>query len=486
MEVKDLKPNSIWNFFDQITKVPRPSKKEGKIVDYLLEFAKKYQLDAKKDKALNIIISKPATPGKENLKTLILQSHVDMVCEKNNNINFNFETDSIQTYVDNDWVKAKGTTLGADDGIGMAVAMSILASKEIEHGPIVALFTTDEETGLNGANSLEAEFLQGDILINLDNEDWGEFCIGCAGGKNTLGTFSYQLEESPKGYFWFEIKISGLTGGHSGSDIHKELGNANKILTRYLYSLMKEMPVAISKIDGGNLHNAIAREATATVGIPSVFKEKSIVALNILQADLLNELSAEDRKVKLKINSTEIPVQVIDSKTGNNLIMALYALPHGVMGWNFNMPGTVETSTNLASVKMKDNNQIIVTTSQRSSTSSAKDNIVDMVTSVFKLANAEVISNDGYPGWKPNQDSPILHISEKVYEKLTGNKPDITSIHAGLECGLFLEKNPKLDMISCGPTLKGAHSPEERLQISTVEKWWDFLVELVKNIPQNK
>ena len=486
MEVKDLKPNSIWNFFDQITKVPRPSKKEGKIVEFLLEFAREYHLEAKKDEALNVIIKKPATPGNENLQTVILQSHVDMVCEKNNDVQFNFDTDSIQTYTDGDWVKAKGTTLGADDGIGMAAAMAILVSKDIQHGPIVALFTTDEETGLNGANSITPEFLDGDILINLDSEEWSEFCVGCAGGKNTLGTFTYTQEDTPKGYFWFEVKVSDLKGGHSGSDIHKELGNANKILARYLYSLMQEGSVVLSEINGGNLHNAIARESSATVGVPVALKERTSVLLNILQADLLNELPAEDRSVKLNIQSTEIPDKIIDSETGNNLIFTLYALPHGVMGWSFDMPGTVETSTNLASVKMKENNTILITTSQRSSTNSSKDNTANMVTAVFKLAGAQAWSTDGYPGWKPNPNSAILHVSEKVYQKMTGEKPHVISIHAGLECGLFLEKNPKLDMISCGPTITGAHSPDERIQISTVGKWWEFLVGLLKEIPIRK
>lgn len=483
MEVKELKPHLIWNFFDQITKIPRPSKKEEKIVDYLLSFAEEYNLEARKDDALNVMIKKPATPGKENLQTVILQSHVDMVCEKNKDVQFNFETDSIQTYIDGDWVKAKGTTLGGDDGIGMAASMAVLASNEIEHGPIIALFTTDEETGLNGANSIGLNFLQGDILINLDNEDHGEFCIGCAGGKNTLGTFTYQSEEAPENYFWFEVNVSDLKGGHSGSDIHKELGNANKILARYLFSLMQESPIVLAEIAGGNLHNAIAREASATVGISFSKKEQASVLLNILQADLLNELPKEDRNVKLNIRSTEAPAKIIDSRTGKNLILALYAMPHGVMGWSFDMPGTVETSVNLASVKMKEKNTIVVTTSQRSSTDSSKNNIANRVRSVFQLAGAEVSFTDGYPGWKPNTDSPVLKVSEHVYTNMFGEKPRIVSIHAGLECGLFLVKNPKLDMISCGPTLIGAHSPDERLQISTVEKWWNFLIELLKEIP---
>jgi dipeptidase D len=483
MKVRDLQPTLIWKFFDEITQVPRPSKKEGKIVQYLLDFAQKYRLEVEKDDALNVIIRKPATSGKENRQTVILQSHIDMVCEKNNDFVFDFETEPIPTYIDGDWIKTKGTTLGADNGIGMAATLAILASTDIEHGPIIALFTSDEETGLTGATALNADFLQGDILLNLDSGEWGEFCIGCAGGKNTSGTFTYQSVPALPAYFWFDIEISGLKGGHSGTDIHKGLGNANKVLARYLYSLLKEMPVVLSKIDGGNAHNVIPREASATVGIPIASKERAIVELNLLQADLFNELLPEDKNLTLNIHSTNAPTHSIDMKTSADLILALYALPHGVMGWSRDMPETVETSTNLASVKMKKNHQIVVTTSQRSSTTSLKESAADEVASVFQLAGAAVKFSDGYPGWKPNPNSPVLQLSEEIYEKLFGEKAKIISIHAGLECGLFLEKNPKLDMISCGPTMLDIHSPSEKLSISTVEKWWNFLVELIKNIP---
>ena len=483
MKIKKLEPVAVWNYFDQITQIPRPSKKESKIVRYLLDFAEQHHLEVKKDKANNVLIFKPATPGKESLQTVIIQSHVDMVCEKNNELDFDFDNDPIQTYVDGDWVKSVGTTLGADDGIGMAAQLAILAADDIEHGPIKALFTTDEETGLTGANALDPAFLTGDILLNLDNEDWGEFCIACAGGKHTTGTFSYQSVESPKDYFWFKAEVSGLTGGHSGSNIHEGLGNANKILTRYLWTLLQECPLVIATIDGGNLHNAIPREANAVVGIPIASKERASVIANILQAELSSELLHVDKNVKLSIHSTETPRHSVDYQTGFNLINALYALPHGVIGMSFDMPGTVETSTNLASVKMKERHQIVVTTSQRSSTDSLKIDIVNQVESVFNLAGAEVKSNQGYPGWKPNPKSPVLKVATRVYEKLYNEPPKIISIHAGLECGLFFEKNPGLDMVSCGPTITGAHSPEEQLQISTVGKWWNFLVELLKEIP---
>lgn len=483
MKVKDLEPSLIWDFFNQITQVSRPSKKEEKIVRFLLDFAEKNGLEVKKDAANNVLIRKPATPGKENLKTVILQSHVDMVCEKNSDVNFNFETDPIQTRIENGWVKATGTTLGADDGIGMAAALALLISKDIEHGPIACLFTTDEETGLTGAFALQKDFLEGNILINLDSEEWGEFCIGCAGGKNTIGSFTYRKTSAPSDYFWFEVRVSGLNGGHSGSDINVGLGNANQILTRYLQLLSKECPLVLAKIDGGNLSNAIAREASAVAGVPATFKEQTSVSLNRLQAQVSSELAKVDTNVQLAIQTVEPPHEIIAPKTGNTLIHTLYALPHGVIGMSHEIAGLVETSTNLASVKMKEDNKIVITTSQRSSTDSLKTDIVNKVSSVFKLAGAEVTATEGYPGWKPNPESAILKVSEEVYEKLFLTKPKVIAIHAGLECGLFFEKNPKLDMISCGPTILGAHSPDERIEIATVEKWWTFLIELLKAIP---
>jgi len=482
MKVKDLKPVLIWNLFDQITQVPRPSKKEEKIVRFLLDFAKQNGLKVTKDAANNVLIRKPATPGKENWKTVILQSHVDMVCEKNSDVRFNFETDPIQTRVENGWVKAEGTTLGADDGIGIAAALAILVSKDIEHGPVACLFTTDEETGLSGAFALQKEFLDGDILINLDSEEWGEFCIGCAGGKNTTGTFTYRKTPAPVDYFWFEVSVSGLNGGHSGSDIHTGLGNANQILTRYLWTLLQKCPLVLAAIDGGNLSNAIAREAKAMAGVPIEFKEQTRVLLNMLQAQVSVELSKIDPNVHLAIQTVEAPHDCIDFETGKTLIHTLYALPHGLTKMSHEIPGLVETSTNLASVKMKDDCRIVVTTSQRSSSDSLKIDIADKVTSVFQLAGADVVATDGYPGWKPNPDSAVLNISKEVFKKLFRQDPSVIAIHAGLECGLFYEKNPELDIISCGPTILGAHSPDERIEIATVEKWWNFLIELLASI----
>ncbi|MDR0232685.1 MAG: aminoacyl-histidine dipeptidase [Dysgonamonadaceae bacterium] len=483
MEIKDLNPSLIWTYFDQITKIPHPSKKEEKLVQYLVDFAKEQGLEVKKDEANNVLIRKKATPGKENLATLILQSHIDMVCEKNNDVQFDFEKDAIQTYIDNGWVKAKGTTLGADDGIGVAAALAILASKDLEHGNLECLFTTDEETGLTGAYALKNDLLTGSILVNLDTEEEGEFYVGCAGGKNIIATFHYQEETTPAGYYWFNVQVKGLNGGHSGSEIDKGLGNANKILTRYLWTLMQSYPLALAEITGGNLSNAIPREASAIAGIPFASKEKIAVNLNVLLAEVQAELKAVDSEVAIIIETADVPASCIDRDTTEKLLNALYACPHGVIGMSFEIPGLVETSTNLASVKMTEGNTIVVTTSQRSSTNSLKVDVANMVTAVFKLAGAGVRETDGYPGWKPNPNSNILKISEKVYKDLFGDTPEIKAIHAGLECGLFLEKYPHLDMISCGPTILGAHSPEERIEIATVEKWWKFLVELLKNIP---
>ena len=483
MEVKNLKPAGIWNFFNEIANVPRPSKKEEKIVQHLLNFAKTYQLEAQTDEANNVLIKKGATPGKEQVPTIILQSHVDMVCEKNNDVIHNFETDPIQIYIDNGWVKAKGTTLGADDGIGVACALAILASDELEHGPLECLFTTDEETGLTGANALKPGFLTGSTLINLDTEEEGQFYIGCAGGKNIIATFTYKANKTPTDYFWFEVQVKGLNGGHSGSEIHSGLGNANKILNRYLWALNQECSVILASIDGGNLSNAIPREARAIAGVPEDYAEKARVLLNTLIAEVEAELQPIDPAVKLSMSSVEAPAECIDQITGGNLLDALYACPHGVIGMSFEIPGLVETSTNLASIKMRGNNQIVVTTSQRSSTNSLKVDVANMVKSVFLLAGAEVRETDGYPGWKPNANSEILQLSKQVYTDLFGKEPEVKAIHAGLECGLFLEKYPHLDMISCGPTILGAHSPEERMEIASVEKWWDFVTALLKSIP---
>jgi dipeptidase D len=448
-----------------------------------MDFARERKLEAIQDPAGNVLIKKQATSGREHLPTVILQSHVDMVCEINDGTVFDFEKDPIRTHIDGDWVKARGTTLGADDGIGVAAQLAILDSRTIAHGNLECLFTTDEETGLTGAAALQPGFLSGRCLINLDSEEEGVFCIGCAGGKTTRAAFQYIAENAPGDYFWFSVAVKGLHGGHSGSEIHKGLGNANRILTRYLWNLMRKTNLYIARIDGGNQSNAIPREASATAGIPFNQKEEAITSLNLLQAEVEAELKAIDPGVRLILESVDAPRTCIDRTAGNTLLNTLYACPHGVTGMSFDMPGLVETSTNLASVKQMENNTILITTSQRSATNSLRYDISNSVQSLFTLAGAKITSSEGYPGWKPNPESGILKAATLVYERLFGEKPEIRAIHAGLECGLFLKKYPLLDMISCGPTILGAHSPAERIEISTVAKWWRFLVDLLGNIP---
>ncbi|MDD3787081.1 MAG: aminoacyl-histidine dipeptidase [Petrimonas sp.] len=484
MTIKELQPSAIWNYFYDITQIPRPSKKEEKIIAYLLDFAKQHNLEAKQDKAGNVLITKPATAGKENVPTVILQGHVDMVCEKNSDVTHDFDKDPIETVIDGDWLKAKGTTLGADNGIGVAASLAVLASTDIKHGKIEALFTVDEETGLTGAFALQPGFLTGNILLNLDTEEEGEIYIGCAGGKGTKAQFKYKTKDAPKKYFWFDIQVKGLRGGHSGSDIDRGFGNANKILNRFLYSITrKKYGMVLSKIGGGNLHNAIPREAHAIVGVKDKYKEDIRIKLNTFLAKVQDEYRVVEPGLTIALESTEMPAKIIGKKTTENLILGLYACPHGVIGMSQDIPGLVETSTNLASVKMLDNNIIEIGTSQRSSTESAKDDIVNMVSAVFELAGAKVTHNDGYPGWKPNTDSDILKLAKKDYKSLFNKNPKVKAIHAGLECGLFLEKYPHLDMISIGPTMTDVHSPDEKVNIPSVAKWWDFLVKLLEDVP---
>lgn len=483
MKITDLKPEIVWNFFHEVTQVPRPSKKEGKIIQYLESFAAKYNIAIKKDQAGNILMSKPATPGYENLPVVILQSHMDMVCEKNGDKVFDFDNDPIETVVDGEWLRANGTTLGADNGIGMAAELALLASNGIEHGPVECLFTVDEETGLTGAKALQEGFMTGDILLNLDSEDEGEIFIGCAGGKDTQAVFTYVPTETTDELLYFRIDVKGLNGGHSGGEIHKGLGNANKILVRFLYLLKQQSGFVLSAIDGGNLRNAIAREAYAIIGIKPSEKEEIRVLLNNFAADVENELKHIDPKVQILMESTDRPAFRIDQNTTEKLIYSMHACAHGVIAMSHDIEGLVETSTNLASVKMKEGNTIVVGTSQRSSIESSKLAIANTVASVFLLAGAEVTHGDGYPGWSPNPDSKILKVAQESYVRLFGKEPKIMAIHAGLECGLFLEKYPNLDMISFGPTLRDVHSPAEKIKIDTVGLWWTHLLELLKSLP---
>ena len=486
MNITDLKPTKVWKFFHEITQVPRPSKKEEKILAYLVKFAEDRNLKYRTDEVGNLVIEKPATPGYEHLETVILQSHMDMVCEKNADKVHDFENDPIRTIIDGEWLHADGTTLGADNGIGCAAELAILDSDDIEHGPIECLFTMDEETGMTGAMNLKPGFFNGKILLNLDSEDEGELFIGCAGGMGTMAEFAYEKREATDDYLYFEVKVSGLKGGHSGGEIHIGLGNANKILTRYLYALEHELDWKLCSFQGGNLHNAIPREAHAVIGLKADQKERARVILNELAAAVEDELERVEPGVKLEMKSVGKPAYRIDCDTKRRLVRALYACPHGVYGMSHDIEGLVETSSNLASVKMKEDDKIYVETSQRSSTSSLISDIANTVASVFELAGAKISFRDPYPGWKPNPDSPILKAASESYERIFGRKPAIKAIHAGLECGLFLDKYPYLDMVSFGPTLRDVHSPVEKIEIKTVQLWWDHLVDMLKHIPAAK
>ena len=482
MTIKDLEPKIVWEYFHEITQVPRPSKKESKIIKYIEDFAEKNKIEIKKDNAGNLLLSKPATKGYEKLPTVILQAHLDMVCEKNSNVKFDFDNDPIRTVVDGEWLRADGTTLGADNGIGIAAALAVISSESIEHGPIECLFTVDEETGLTGAKAVKKGFITGNILLNLDSEDEGEIFIGCAGGKGTTATFTYKATPASASNQYFRITVTGLKGGHSGCDIHKGLGNANKILARILYKLHENFNFNLVEINGGNLHNAIPREATAVIGTAPKNREPIRVMLNNFAADIENEYKRVDPDVKLIMETTDKPEKCLPGALKKKLIYSLLACPHGVKSMSHEIEGLVETSTNLASVKMIESTKIVIGTSQRSSVESAKTAIADQVASVFRLAGAKVEHGEGYPGWAPNPDSKILKVAQESYKKLFDKEAKIMAIHAGLECGLFLEKYPHLDMISFGPTLRGVHSPDERMEIKTVDLWWKHLVDVLATV----
>lgn len=481
-ELRDLKPQPLWNYFGQICRVPRPSKKEGKIRQFLVDFAKTNHLEVKTDSAGNVLISKPATKGREGAPVVILQTHIDMVCEKNSDTVFDFDHDAIEPVIDGGWVRAKGTTLGADCGIGIAAQLAALTSDEINHGPIECLFTVDEETGLTGAFALQPGFMTGKILLNLDSEDEGEIFIGCAGGIDTIGALAFKTAKVPAGSFALRISVTGLQGGHSGDDIHKLRGNAIKILNRFLWGAAKKYKLELAEIDGGNLRNAIAREAFATVVVDSSEKEKLVAGFNIFSAEIEKEFEFSEPGIRLKIESTPIPSLVFDPESSRKLMNVLYACPHGVIEMSSRMPGMVETSSNLASVKIVKEGEIQVTTSQRSEISGRKQMAAEMVESVLRLAGAGVEHSDGYPGWAPNPNSEVLKTTVGSYKHLFGVDPIVRSIHAGLECGLFLEKYPGLDMVSFGPTIRGAHSPDERVDINTVAKFWKHLADVLEKI----
>ena len=483
MNAIELKPSCVFEQFAKINQIPRPSKHEEKMIEYLKSFGESHGLETEVDETGNVIIRKPATKGFENKETVILQSHMDMVCEKLVDIAFDFHKDAIQTYVDGEWLKAKGTTLGADDGIGCAIELAILDSNDIEHGPIECVFTRDEETGLTGAEGMKPGFMKGNMLINLDSEDEGQIFVSCAGGRNTTATFRFHKEEAPTGWFFMKGSLKGLVGGHSGDDINKKRANALKVIARYLYKVQEKLGLRLASFDAGKLHNAIPRDGVIVFAVPTEFKEQARAEWNIFVTEVEEEFHITEQNMQFALESTEaVPVMPLEVST--RLVQALQAVDNGVfaMCQDEAIAWLVETSSNVASVETSDD-KVVVVASQRSNVMSALDNQAATIKAVFQLAGAEVEQGDGYPAWKMNPDSKLTALAVEAYEKLFGKEPKVLGIHAGLECGLFSEKYPNLDMVSFGPTLRGVHSPDERLHIPTVQMVWDHLMEILKNIP---
>lgn len=473
-EIKNLSPEPVWRYFDEITRIPRPSKHEERIIASLIAFAEEQNLEYQRDATGNIVIRRSASPGMEGAPGVILQSHVDMVAEKNSGVTFDFLQDPIETYIDGGWVRARGTTLGADDGIGVAAALTVLAGEIPVHGPVEALFTVDEESGLTGATGLAAGMLRGKYLINLDSEDEGRLFIGCAGGIGTTAIFSYEEEPVPADSKAFTVAVSGLAGGHSGEDIDRGHANSNKVLVRFLLRAAERFDARLSTFDGGNLHNAIPREASAVFTVPSEFEAEMRRAFDAYALEIREEYKHTEPHAAFSLTPADAKT-VIDRPTQRGLLLAVEGAANGPLAMSRAMPGLVETSTNLASIKFTENRQIVVVTSQRSSVESAKEEAARTVAAPFRLAGAQVVHSDGYPGWTPDPDSHLLQVAAGVYREKFSREPEIRAIHAGLECGLFLEKYPALEMISIGPTLRGVHSPDERLEIATVGMFWELL-----------
>lgn len=483
MTIRDLEPKLIWEQFDDITRVPRPSKREEKIIEWLVAFAQKHNIEYQKDDTGNVVMRMPATAGYENRPAIILQSHMDMVCEKNSDVEFDFDNDPIRTRIDGEWVRAEGTTLGADCGIGMAAALAVLLDTSLERPAIEALFTVDEETGLTGAFGLGEGMLTGKYLVNLDSEDEGEIFIGCAGGIDTVARMDYDKEAAPEGYAFVRLEVGDLLGGHSGDDIDKGRANSNKLLARFLYNACDTFQIALARMDGGNLRNAIPREAYAIVGVPAESKADFVERYMEFGEMMKEEFRHTEPRLRFSTADAETPAEVMTNDDMCALLITIVGLPNGVLAMSFAVPGLVETSSNLASVKFDDAaQQVVITTSQRSSVESAKLYAAQTIESVFYLAGCDVEHSDGYPGWSPNPDSKLLATTVECYRKLFATEPKVRAIHAGLECGLFLEKYPHLEMVSFGPTLRGVHSPDERLEIATVDKFWKLLVELMRSL----
>ena len=482
MEKKDLKPAGVFKYFEEICQVPRPSKKEEKMVAYLKEFGAKHNLETKVDEAGNVLIKKPSTPGKENLQTVILQSHIDMVCEKNNDVQHNFLTDPIQTEIEGDWLKAKGTTLGADDGMGVAAIMAIMEDKTLKHGPLEALITADEETGMFGAFGLKPGTVDGDILLNLDSEEEGELYIGCAGGEDLTAVLEYKEVETDPADIALKVTLKGLRGGHSGLEINEGRANANKLMARFMNQVITYDEACLVSWQGGNMRNAIPRECEVVITVPA--EEEADVLEFVQECEALwnEEYHVHETPISFKAERVELPAMMVPDEIKDNLVDAIYACQNGVMRMIPTIPDTVETSSNLAIVSIGGGKAEIKILA-RSSRDSMKDYLNTALESCFSMAGMEVTRSGGYSGWEPNVDSPILKAMKESYKAQFGTEPAVKVIHAGLECGIIGAVVPGLDMISFGPTLRSPHSPDERCFIPSVGKFYDFVVATLENTP---
>ena len=481
-EIRQLEPKALWNKFADLNAVPRPSKKEERVIAFMKDFGTSLGLETFEDEIRNVIIRKPATPGMENRKAIVMQGHLDMVHQKNNDTNFDFLTQGIDMYVDGDWVRAKGTTLGADNGLGVAAIMAILESTDIPHPAIEALFTIDEETGMTGALNLKGGILQGEILLNLDTEEDDEIDIGCAGGIDVTAIRSYKQEPTPEGSVGYIITVKGLNGGHSGMDINKGLGNANKIMNRLLFDGFENFGMQIASIDGGSLRNAIPRESTAQVIIAQMYDEAYVFDMQEIIDDIKKEYKTTEPNLQINITKSELPKQVMDLGVQEGLLRAIYAAHNGVYRMSADMADLVETSNNIARVLVKDGN-ISIQNLTRSSVETSKMDLANGLRSAYELFGCEVEFGGSYPGWTPNVNSEILDVLVSIYDKQNGVKPNVVACHAGLECGILGTNYPNMDMISFGPTIHGAHSPDERASIASSQKFWKFLLEILASIP---
>ena len=485
MNKSDLKPQNVFEQFARINEIPRPSKHEEKMIEYLKNWGESRGLDTKVDETGNVIIRKPATKGMENRKTVILQSHMDMVCDKLVDVEFDFEHDAIRTYIDGEWLTAEGTTLGADDGIGCAIELALLDAADVEHGPIECVFTRDEETGLTGAEGMKSDFMTGDYLINLDSEDEGEIFVSCAGGRNTTARFDISRQAAADGAFFMRGSLKGLNGGHSGDDINKKRANAIKLQGRFLYQEMKRYEgLQLAQFHSGKLHNAIPRDGYFVIAVPNALKENVRADWNVFAAEAQDEFHVTDQTMEFYMESCDAEPVMTDADMCR-FVTALQAVDNGIYAicQDEALGGMVETSSNIASVHSEEK-VINILSSQRSNVMSNLDNMCATIAATFELAGAHVVSSDGYPAWKMRQNSELQKIVVDSYKKLFGKAPIVRGIHAGLECGLFSERYPALDMVSFGPTLRGVHTPDERLHIPTVQMVWDHLLDILKNIPQ--